>query len=75
MKKVAFQGERGAYSESAVFQFFGADTKAKPCKEFKDVFENVCTEETEFGVVPVENSLEGSVSQNYDLFLRYDLKA
>ena len=72
--KVAFQGERGAYSESAVFQFFGADTHVKPCQDFKDVFDSVCTQETQFGVVPVENSLEGSVTQNYDLFLRYDLK-
>ncbi len=72
--KVAFQGERGAYSESAVFQFFGADTQVKPCKDFKDVFDSVCTQETKFGVVPVENSLEGSVTQNYDLFLKYDLK-
>ncbi len=72
--KVAFQGERGAYSESAVFQFFGADTEVKPCRDFKDVFDSVCTQETQFGIVPVENSLEGSVTQNYDLFLKYDLK-
>jgi chorismate mutase/prephenate dehydratase len=72
--KVAFQGERGAYSENAVFQFFGAKTEVKPCKDFKDVFDSVCTQETKFGVVPVENSLEGSVTQNYDLFLKYDLK-
>jgi len=71
---VAFQGERGAYSESAVFQFFGADTNVKPRQDFKDVFDSVCAQETQFGVVPVENSLEGSVTQNYDLFLRYDLK-
>ena len=72
--KVAFQGERGAYSESAVFQFFGADTQVKPCKDFKEVFDSVCTAETKFGVVPVENSLEGSINQNYDLFLKYNLK-
>ena len=72
--KVAFQGERGAYSESAVYQFFGADTQVKPCRDFKDVFDSVCTRETQHGVVPVENSLEGSVSQNYDLLQRYDLK-
>ena len=74
MKTVAFQGEPGAYSESAAFQFFGPKTKVKPCKDFKDVFDNVCAQETEFGIIPIENSLEGSVSQNYDLFLRYDLK-
>jgi chorismate mutase/prephenate dehydratase len=74
VKKVAFQGERGAYSENAVFQFFGNDTQVKPCKDFKNVFDSVCKQETSFGVVPVENSLEGSVSQNYDLFQNYDLK-
>ena len=72
--KVAFQGECGAYSESAVYAFFGANTKVKPCRDFKDVFENVLKQETTFGVVPVENSLEGSVNQTYDLFLKYDLK-
>lgn len=71
---VAFQGERGAYSESAVFQFFGLETKVKPCRDFKDVFETVDKQETPFGVVPIENSLEGSVTQNYDLFLKYNLK-
>ena len=72
--KVAFQGERGAYSESAVYQFFGSETRVKPCKEFRDAFESVASQETEFGVIPIENSLEGSVTQNYDLFLKYDLK-
>jgi chorismate mutase / prephenate dehydratase len=72
--KAAFQGERGAYSETAVYQFFGSETQVKPCKDFKDVFENVKSNKTEFGVIPIENSLEGSVTQNYDLFLKYDLK-
>ena len=71
--KVAFQGEQGAYSESAVYEFFGIKTEVKPCRDFKDVFDNVCTQETKHGVVPVENSLEGSVTQNYDLFLKYNL--
>ncbi|MCW3994572.1 MAG: prephenate dehydratase [Candidatus Bathyarchaeota archaeon] len=74
MKVIAFQGEPGAYSESAIYQFFGNNTKAKPLRDFRDVFESVCTGEADFGVVPVENSLEGSVTQNYDLFLNYDLK-
>ena len=74
MKRVAFQGERGAYSESAVYKFFGTSTEVKPCKDFRSVFESVAKNETPYGVVPVENSLEGSVNQNYDLFLEYDLK-
>jgi chorismate mutase/prephenate dehydratase len=72
--KVAFQGERGAYSETAVYQFFGTDTRAKPCRDFRDVFESVKNQATPYGIIPIENSLEGSVTQNYDLFHQYDLK-
>ncbi len=74
MKTIAFQGEPGAYSESAAYQFFGEKINVKPCKDFKNVFDTVDKEETQFGVVPIENSLEGSITQNYDLFLRYNLK-
>jgi chorismate mutase/prephenate dehydratase len=72
--RVAFQGERGAYSESAVYTFFGASVDAKPCRDLADVFESVDEQESQYGVVPVENSLEGSVNQTYDLFLEHDLK-
>jgi chorismate mutase/prephenate dehydratase len=72
--KVAFQGEIGAYSESAVYSFFGSSAEAKPCKNLSDVFESVKKGETPYGVVPIENSIEGSVNQTYDLFLEYDLK-
>lgn len=71
---VAFQGEIGAYSEIAVYKYFGLDVDIKPCKYLSDVFRSVETGEVDFGVVPVENSLEGSVNQTYDLFLAYDLK-
>jgi chorismate mutase/prephenate dehydratase len=71
---VAFQGEPGAYSESAVYQFFGSTVHAKPCRDFRDVFESVKRQDSRAGVVPVENSLEGSINQNYDLFFCYDLK-
>ena len=74
MKTVAFQGERGAYSENAVYQFFGSTVEVKPCRDFRDVFESVKKQEVQAGVVPVENSIEGSVNQNYDLFFTYDLK-
>jgi len=72
--KVAFQGEIGAYSESAVYDFFGSSAQPVPCKRFSDVFKSVEKGETDFGVVPIENSIEGSVTQVYDLFLEYDLK-
>jgi chorismate mutase/prephenate dehydratase len=72
--KVAFQGERGAYSESAVYTFFGDETQVKPCRDLTEVFESVDKQEVPVGVVPVENSLEGSVNQTYDLFLTHNLK-
>ena len=72
--KVAFQGELGAYSESAVYSFFGQSVDVKPCKNFGNVFESVKTGDVNYGVVPIENSIEGSVNRTYDLFLEYDLK-
>ena len=72
--EIAFQGEPGAYSESAVFRIFGPRAKPKPCKNFSDVFRDVWSDTTKYGVVPIENSIEGSVGQVFDLFLRYDLK-
>ena len=72
--KVAFQGEIGAYSESAVYSFFGPSVEVKPCKNLSDVFESVEEGQTPYGVVPIENSIEGSVNQTYDLFLVHDLK-
>ncbi len=72
--KVTYQGETGAYSEMAVYKFFGNKVEPVPCKDFRDVFESVKTGVVPHGVVPIENSIEGSVNQNYDLFLAYDLK-
>ncbi len=72
--KVTYQGETGAYSEMAVIKFFGNKVQPTPCKDFREVFESVKTGEVPHGVVPIENSIEGSVNQNYDLFLAYDLK-
>jgi prephenate dehydratase len=72
--KVTYQGETGAYSEMAVYKFFGSKVEPVPCRDFRDVFESVKTGAVPHGVVPIENSIEGSVNQNYDLFLAYDLK-
>lgn len=69
---VSYQGERGAYSEIAVQRYFeGSDFETLPCKGFRDVFESVLRGESEFGVVPIENSLAGSIHENYDLLLQY----
>jgi chorismate mutase/prephenate dehydratase len=73
-REVAFQGEVGAYSEEAALQFFGPSTTTKPYESLDEVFKVVEQDEVQFGIVPVENSLEGSISLVYDLLLDSSLK-
>jgi prephenate dehydratase len=70
--RVAYQGEPGAYSEQAVFGYFG-QVETKPCETFDDIFAAVTSGECESGLIPIENSLAGSIHQNYDLLLRNNL--
>jgi prephenate dehydratase len=67
MTQVSFQGERGAYSESAAISFFGETVKTLPLPTFTDVLESTKKDKSEFSVLPVENSLEGSIGESYDL--------
>jgi len=70
--KVAFQGEPGAYSEQAVFEYYGkVDTL--PCESFDVMFDSVVSGKCDLALAPIENSLAGSIHQNYDLLLRHDL--
>jgi prephenate dehydratase len=71
--KAAFQGVHGAYSELACKQLLGPRTKTLPCESFEDVFEAVAQGKVERGILPIENSLAGSIHQNYDLLLARDL--
>ncbi|MGQ9834064.1 MAG: prephenate dehydratase [Candidatus Villigracilaceae bacterium] len=70
--RVAFQGEAGAYSEEAGWGYFDAPEMI-PHETFEAVFEAVVSGECQFGLIPIENSLAGSIHQNYDLLLRHDL--
>lgn len=70
--KVAFQGERGAYSELAVIQFFPNSTPI-PARSFQEVIETLLSGLSDYAVVPIENSIEGSVNEVYDLLLQSDL--
>ena len=69
----AFQGELGAYSELAARRFFDRAIEVRPQPTFEGVFDVVTAGECLYGIVPIENSLTGSIHQNYDLLLRYDL--
>ena len=73
MKSVSFQGERGAYSEAAAVTFFGQGVEPIPCNDFDDVFQAVTLKKADRGILPLENSLAGSIHRNYDLLLRYEL--
>jgi prephenate dehydratase len=73
--RVAFQGERGAYSEMAALQYFSKATLV-PKKSFAEAFAAVEKEkEADVAVIPVENSIEGSVGEVYDLLLDTRLAA
>ncbi len=64
---VAFQGERGAFSELAARRFFPEDVKVLPCHSFKDTFDAVSDGTADFAVIPIENALGGAVYDPLDL--------
>jgi prephenate dehydratase len=72
---VAFQGEPGAYSELAAFEYYNQGISTQPCETFEEVFSAVeeGTAGVNSGLLPIENSLAGSIHRNYDLMLRHDL--
>lgn len=71
---IAFQGEPGAYSEAALLSHFGQEASPHPCATFEQVFLAVASSTVEAGVLPIENSLAGSILENYDLLLEHDLQ-
>jgi 3-deoxy-7-phosphoheptulonate synthase len=74
--RASFQGEKGAYSQIALERYFqNSEVEASPESSFRAVFRAVLEGRSAFGVVPIENSLVGSIHENYDLLLQYpDLK-
>jgi prephenate dehydratase len=69
----AFQGARGAFSEDAARQLLGSGFETIPCRTFEEMFEAVSSGAADCAVVPIENSLAGSVHKNYDLLMEHDL--
>ena len=70
--RIAFQGEPGAYSEAAALRF-SDHADLLPCESFELVFASVAAGKASHGILPVENSIGGSIHRNYDLLLEHDL--
>ena len=70
---IAFQGERGAFSEEAVRQLLGPKVDVLPCQRFTDLFSNLKEKRVDGAMVPIENTLAGSVHENYDHLQNNDL--
>jgi prephenate dehydratase len=70
---IAFQGERGAFSEEAARKLLGEAIEVLPCARFEDVFRSVKDGSAAGAVIPIENTLAGSVHENYDHLQHYEL--
>ena len=66
---VGFQGEIGAYSEKAINLYF-SKASSKAYKTFSDLFDALENEQIELAILPIENSIEGSVTESYELLLK-----
>ncbi|HEY3131558.1 MAG TPA: prephenate dehydratase [Acidobacteriota bacterium] len=71
---VAIQGERGSFSEQAAEKLFGSRINLICCPSFDDLFAAMKRREARFAVVPIENTLAGSIHKNYDLLLESGLE-
>ena len=69
--RVAFQGEPGAFSQEAIRQLVGERAAIAPCQRFEQVFTTLRDGGADAAVLPIENTLHGSVHENYDHLLQY----
>ncbi|MBG0776110.1 MAG: prephenate dehydratase [Desulfovibrionaceae bacterium] len=72
-QRIAYLGPEGTFSYFAGVQFFGHIADYKPMNDLHGVFQAVSAREADLGVIPLENSLQGTVGQSLDLFLRFDV--
>jgi len=70
--RIAYQGEPGAYSEAAALRY-SDHADVLPCESFDEVFQAVAAARATHGILPVENSIGGSIHRNYDLLIEHDL--
>jgi prephenate dehydratase len=72
--RAAFQGEPGAFSQEALGKLLGEHAEAVPCQRFEDVFLMLKEKRVSRAVIPIENTLAGSVHENYDHLLHFDFQ-
>lgn len=72
-EEVVYQGEEGAYSQKAVYDFFGDNVNCHHVSGFKDAMQEVANNKSKYAVIPIENSTAGVLSSNYDLILEKGL--
>ena len=70
--RVAFQGEPGAFSHEAIVKLLGPHVEVVPCQRFEEVFATLRSGACDASVIPIENTLHGSVHENYDHLLHFD---
>jgi len=70
--KIAYQGEPGAFSEAAARRI-DAEATLVPCRSFEEAFATVDAGQASYGVLPIENSIGGSIHRNYDLLVEHEL--
>lgn len=70
---VAIQGERGSFSEEAARRLLGENIRVLPKETFPAIFQSVAEGEARYCLAPIENTLAGSIYENYDLLLEHDL--
>jgi prephenate dehydratase len=73
LERAAFQGEPGAFSEAALLRLFGGTIEPVPCRTFRDVGSAVSEGTAEYGLLPVENTIAGSVAPAFDVLAATDL--
>ncbi len=67
---VCYLGQPGSYSFLAAMKYFKNVNNLTGCNSFEEIFGNLKEKKSDFGIIPIENSLTGSITQNYDLLMR-----
>ncbi len=71
-KKIAIQGIESSFHEEAAYKYFGKDIETVQCLSFQDLCDSLKKEESDFAVMAIENSIAGSLLQNYTLLQEYN---